>query len=136
MYIPKYIIYFLFFCIVTISCNINSKNTPPIDPNTMQQILMDMHVAEYYSQGLGAQQGTFVKNMDSLTVFYAAIFKKYEIDLEKLKEIMDWYQQNPILFDTIYLRSISHLDSIKQSINNPAIKATDTTKTDSTQANN
>lgn len=110
----KYLTSIIVVTILLLGCGNMNNDTPPIDPAKMKNILMDIHVAEYYSQGLGQQKGTFLKNMDSLTVFYKAIFEKHQIDLASFQQGMLWYQQHPVIFDTIYLQSISMLDSIKQ----------------------
>lgn len=91
----------LFFSFV--SCESNDSANAPIPPKAMQAILLDIHTAEYYSQGLGKHKGTYMKEYDSLARFYTSIFKHHNIDIEKFELAMDWYKKHPAVLDSIYI---------------------------------
>jgi len=86
------------------ACNNEATLTQaPIAPEKMQAILLDIHTAEYYSQGLGKQEGTFLKEHDSLAKFYTSILQHHQIDLAQFKTAFEWYTQHPVLLDSLYV---------------------------------
>ena len=109
-----------------ISCETQKKEQAPIPFEQMQSILLDMHIAEYKSQGTGAKEGTFLKDDDSLAYYYASIIDNYKLDTVVFREAIDWYMMQPVLFDSIYKGIVIQLeatiDTLKtqeEKLNNP-----------------
>lgn len=88
----------------------------PIAPEKMQAILLDIHTAEYYSQGLGKHDGTFLKEHDSLAQFYTTILQHHQIDLAQFKSALDWYTQHPLLLDSVYVNVKDAATAMQQDV--------------------
>lgn len=90
------------------------KESPPIPEEQMQEILLDMHLAETYSQGLGdSTVNRFQKNYDSLAGFYTSILKHHNLSFESFNEALEWYKERPDRIDTLYARVLGRLTEIK-----------------------
>ena len=69
----------------------------------MEQILYDINLAEAYStvarheQNLGG-----VKDLDTLSTFYKAIFEHHKITLQQYEQSMQWYKTHPVQLDSLY----------------------------------
>lgn len=97
------------------SCS-NSKPAPPIPLKEMQSIMMDLHLAEYYSQNLkkdSVREGRTEKNMDSLATFYNAVFDHHHITLEDYNKAFSWYASHPEMLDSIYSGMIATTSELK-----------------------
>lgn len=80
----------------------------------MQEILVDMHLAESYSQGLGdSTANRFQKNYDSLAGFYTSILKHHDLSFEDFNEALEWYKERPMRIDTLYGKVLNQLNEIK-----------------------
>lgn len=80
----------------------------------MAGILLDIHLAESYSQGLGdSMTNKFEKNYDTLPSFYTSILKHHDVSFEDFNEAMDWYKQRPVNIDTLYGKVINQLNELK-----------------------
>lgn len=89
-------------------------DNPPIPQKDMSAILLDMQIAETYSQGLGdSVTNKFEKNYDSLNGFYSSVLKKYKISFEDFEEAMDWYQSRPVLMDSLMKNTIELMAKTK-----------------------
>jgi hypothetical protein len=101
---------FFSFCL---SCQ-QAEEQPVIAPEKMQHILLDMHLAESYSMGIGdSVKHQFDRNYDSLTGFYVSILEHYEVDLPAFKQAMAWYQKYPAQMDSLYNQVINLLNELK-----------------------
>jgi len=95
------------------SCK-QAKEKPPVDERKMTQILLDIHLAESYSQGLGdSMKNKFEKNYDTLPSFYTSILKHHSVSFEDFNEAMEWYKQRPVDIDTLYSKVINELNELK-----------------------
>jgi len=72
---------------------------------TMEQVLLDMQLAEVYSAMAHPDSITVnVKDMDSLACFYTEILGHYGITQEAFVSSMKWYETHPEELDRIYTR--------------------------------
>lgn len=112
----KYILVWLSIIIISlISCDQHDKEPAPIDFEAMKNILIDMHVAEYKSQGAGDKEGTFLKHEDSLAYYYASIIKKHNLDTVVFRKAIDWYMMHPQIFDSMYQQIVVTLEQEQES---------------------
>ena len=105
--IPKFMRSFLILLsVITIlfSCKNNADfSGDHLSPKVMQKVLLDINVAESYSINVKDslhKGGT--KNMDSLAVYYGAIFAHYKITQEQFSQSLNWYKDHPDEMDTLY----------------------------------
>lgn len=108
----------------------SGKETPPIPAQTMERVLVDIHLAEIYSQGLGdSVKNRFEKNYDSLGGFYVSILKHYNLSFEEFNDALDWYRERPGTIDSLYARVLTRFNELKASkgiADGPGQPATDT----------
>lgn len=81
----------------------------------MQAILVDVQYAEAYSmltQKDSSKRGN-KKNIDSLSAFYAAIFKHHKVSSDDYFQSLDWYQEHPTELDSIYLKMIPEFTKLE-----------------------
>ncbi len=103
---------FLVLCSI-FSCK-QGQEKPPIPEAKMQEVLVDMHLAESYSQGLGdSSANRFQKNYDSLAGFYTSILKHHKLSFEEFNEALEWYKERPMLIDTLYGKVLTRLTEMK-----------------------
>ncbi|KAA5532279.1 DUF4296 domain-containing protein [Taibaiella lutea] len=89
-------------------------DNPPVAPEKMSKVLLDMQIAETYSLGLGdSVTNKFEKNYDSLSVFYRSVLKKYDISFEDFKDAMQWYEARPLKMDSLLSNVLNQLSEIK-----------------------
>jgi len=87
---------------------------PPVPEEKMQDILLDIHLAEAYSQGLGdSARNRFEKNYDSLASFYTSILKHHSLSFEAFNEALEWYKERPASIDTLYHKVLNRLNELK-----------------------
>jgi len=100
--------------IMAASCS-EEKEKPPVSLDKMQWLLLDIHLAESYSVGLypDSLKKKFDKNPDSLAVYYAAVFRHHHIDVDKFKEVMDWYKRHPEMLDSLYNRVLDKANEMQ-----------------------
>lgn len=90
------------------------KEEPPVPFDEMKALMLDIHLAETYSQGLGDTTGNkFDKNYDSLAVFYASIFKHHKLTFEEFNEALGWYRKRPSQMDSLYAGILEQLNTLK-----------------------
>jgi len=101
------------FAVTTTSC----KRLLPanhIPPKKMEQVLMDVSLAETYSTMTSDNQHTRgVKNSDSLSVYYKTIFAHYDITQNEFDESMQWYKAHPEELDTVYSHMIATIGKMQ-----------------------
>ncbi|RYZ26573.1 MAG: DUF4296 domain-containing protein [Sphingobacteriales bacterium] len=96
-----------------VSCK-QGQETPPVARDKMSRILLDMQLAEAYSQGLGNDpRNKFEKNADSLTGFYTSVLKHYNLSFEDFEEALTWYKERPPMLDSLYSSVLTQLIEIK-----------------------
>lgn len=87
---------------------------PPLPEEKMQQVLLDIHLAETYSLGLGdSTRNRFEKNYDSLAVFYRSILKHHGLTFEAFNDALSWYRERPEAIDSLYVKVINRLSELK-----------------------
>lgn len=90
------------------------KEKPPIPFQDMKALMLDIHLAETYSQGLGDTTGNkFDKNYDSLPVFYASVLKHHNLTFEEFNEALQWYRDRPMQMDSLYAGILDQLNTLK-----------------------
>lgn len=90
------------------------REKPPIPFREMKALMLDIHLAETYSQGLGDTTGNkFDKNYDSLPVFYASVLKHYNLSFEEFNEALEWYRERPMQMDSLYAGVLDQLNTLK-----------------------
>jgi hypothetical protein len=107
---------FLFIIAVSISGCREGQETPPVAREKMGAILLDLQLAETYSQGLGdSTKNRFEKNRDSLTGFYASVLKHHNLDFKEFEEAMTWYKHHPMILDSVYNNMLTLMVEMKAS---------------------
>lgn len=110
----KYFLLFILLFATTISCNQPDKDI--LSPDTMQQLILDVHFAEAYSTMVGdSAHKDRSKNMDSLIVYYKSILNHHHITEEQLIKSVTWYKRNPETLDSTYAAIIPKL-SVLESV--------------------
>jgi hypothetical protein len=95
------------------SCK-QGQETPLVSEEKMEKILVDIHLAETYSQGLGdSVTNKFEKNLDSLTGFYTSILKHYNLSFKEFNEALEWYKERPVTLDSLYGKVLTQLVELK-----------------------
>jgi hypothetical protein len=90
------------------------QEVPPVPEEKMGKILVDVHLAETYSQGLGdSAANKFEKNTDSLTGFYTSILKHYDLSFKEFNEALEWYKERPVILDSLYSKVLTQLIELK-----------------------
>lgn len=80
-----------------------SKDKPAIEPERMEKILTDLHIAEAYSTMVNdSLHHVRNKNFDSLAVYYNDIFAHHNVSKEEFMQSVTWYKLHPDDLDTIY----------------------------------
>ncbi len=94
---------FILYCCMTAvlvgSCNKMGSHLPP---KKMEQVLLDISIAESFSSFTKDRHFGGPKNQDSLAHYYAAIFQHHHITEQEFKESMAWYKNHPDEMDTVY----------------------------------
>jgi len=100
-------------CLFAISCG--KEESARLPAAQMQKILFDIHLAETYSMSLhkDSTKRNTERNLDSLAVFYASIFKHHKITQEEFEQSLDWYKQNPEELDSIYTNLIPEVSKLE-----------------------
>jgi hypothetical protein len=95
------------------SCK-QGQEKPPVPQDKMSSIILDLQLAETYSQGLGdSVKNRFEKNTDSLAVFYTSVLKHHKMSFEEFQEAFQWYKDRPMLLDSLYSHVLTRLVEIK-----------------------
>lgn len=91
-----------------------NKRKPPIEPHKMEQVLMDLHMAESFSTLFrnDSIQRAKERNTDSLAVFYRSVFKRHGLTLEEFDRGMSWYKEHPEELDSIYARLVPQITAM------------------------
>ena len=94
----------VFMLLLVLSCKKNGGDGGyHLPPKVMQQVLMDVNLAESYSTIVkDSVHRKGAKNFDSLSVYYKAILDHYKITEEQFSESYNWYRDHPEKLDTAY----------------------------------
>ena len=86
-----------------------------LPPAQMQQILMDVSLAESWSSMAAADSAHAgqQKAYDSLSVYYTEIFNHYRLRPEDFEASLRWYAANPQELDSIYARLLPELSRLE-----------------------
>lgn len=118
----------LFFLCSGLACA-QKETQAPIASEKMGKILLDIHLAEAYSIGLGdsSESGPkrFEKNYDSLKLYYATILAHHQLSLDEFYTSLNWYRDHPGIMDTLYLDMLEDLLAEKSARNIPDLEAGD-----------
>ena len=105
------------------ACSQPEQQSAVLDSEKMTGLLLDLHLAEAYSIGLGDtvenSPHRFDKNYDSLAVFYTSILAHHGTNLKQFKASLNWYRDRPGKMDTLYLNLIEALMAQKSERNIP-----------------
>src|SRR5579875_3304443 len=92
----------------------NPVSNDHLPPKEMGNILIDLHLAEVYSDY--AYKDTAkripVKNLDSLSVFYKDVFAHYHTTQQQFDNSLKWYKQHPEDLDSIYSNMVAELTNM------------------------
>lgn len=104
----------IFSLVCCLSACKQGQEVPPVPQEKMGKILVDIHLAEAYSQGLGdSVTNKFEKNTDSLTGFYTSILKHYALSFKEFNEALEWYKERPVILDSLYSKVLIQLIELK-----------------------
>lgn len=83
------------------SCNPKEASVLPMAQ--MEHILYDINLAEAYSTVARHQHNIAgVKDLDTLSTFYKAVFEHHHITLQQYQQSLQWYKEHPSQFDSLY----------------------------------
>ncbi len=118
---PRFALLAFTLLFTVVACK--KDNGDHLPPQKMEQVLMDMSIAETYSAMLhDNSHPPGSKNTDSLTSYYKDIFAHHHITREQFKNSLDWYKQHPDDLDTIYTNLSAKADKDLENENNKAKK--------------
>lgn len=89
------------------------RSEPPIPLDSLENILLDVHLAESYSIGLGDSAHRQDKNRDTLAFFYRSVLAHHQIDLQRFLSAMDWLKEHPDAADSLYKRMTERIGTLK-----------------------
>lgn len=92
----------LCFCIICIG--LACKQKPLLSHAQMANILLDMQLADSYSNfvGTNADKSTkLMRNKDSLNYYYSSVFEHHKINAKKFETAYNWYSHRPADLDSI-----------------------------------
>lgn len=91
------------FTLLLIASGCKNKNGGHLPRKVMQDVLMDISLAEGYSIMVkDSLHAAGSKNYDSLAVFYKEIFAHHHITQEEFEQSLDWYKENTSELDSVY----------------------------------
>jgi len=103
--------------LLSFSCSRPNENHLP--PQKMQQVLLDIHLAEGYSMTLhpDSNKRNIERNMDSLAVFYRSILKHHNVTQQGFLQSMDWYKRHPEELDSVYAEILPEMSKLEATYN-------------------
>lgn len=110
----KYSLVISFSFLNIIACQ--QDNKPPIDISTMSEIVSNVQFAENYAMLFVSDKNEIeerVKNIDTLSKYYAIIFQHYKITEDQYQSALKWYNAHPELFVEVIKKSSNSVASIK-----------------------
>ncbi len=117
----RFSLVFIVFTLTVVSCKKDDADHLP--PQKMEQVLMDISIAETYSTMLhDNSHPPGSKNTDSLTSYYKDIFAHHHITREQFKTSLAWYRAHPDDLDTVYTNLSAKADKSLEDENKKAKK--------------
>lgn len=99
--------------LLLLACEQKSEK-PPVTQETMERLVMDLHMAEVYSSiHKDSIYTVSIKNMDSLAAYQKDILHHYNITQEQFADIISWYKVNPQELDSIYAKVIPLMSELE-----------------------
>lgn len=118
MRLPVTIPSILFLVMAVFASSGCKQDKPPINPEQMSSLLLELHLAEAYAQQLAKENATIsYKNEDSLLVFNAEILKRQKISEADFRKSLNWYKSRPELLDSIYQNILSNIAILNAKYN-------------------
>ena len=93
------------------------QDKPPLSPEQMCKLLLELHLAEAYAQQLPNSAATNYKNADSLFMFNAEILKRQNVSEMDFRKSLNWYKSRPELLDSIYQTILSNIAILNSKYN-------------------
>lgn len=91
-----------------------TEPSPPLPPEKMKALLMDVHFAEAYSMMVtDSLHYLREKNRDSLAVFYNDVLAHHHLTKDEFLDIVDWYRRHPQQLDSVYANMISDMTRLE-----------------------
>ncbi len=88
-------------------CCKNKDTAYHLPPEKMQQIMLDINVAEVYSGMVkDSVHPRELKNPDSIAAFYKTIFTHHGVTLDQFNRSLAWYKARPDDMDSLYASMI------------------------------
>jgi len=98
---------FLCFMVLLAACT-NKKEQPPVPPEKVEQIVLDLELAAAYS--LLAPPG----NTDTAAAQYRTlVFRHHQTTEADFNEVMKWYVNHPAVLDSVYTHVKSKLEELE-----------------------
>ncbi|RYD53030.1 MAG: DUF4296 domain-containing protein [Sphingobacteriales bacterium] len=87
-------------------------DTPPLPEDQMAALLTDVHLAEVRATQIPDSLGEkyMGRNLDSLAVYYQAIFRHHQLDETRFRKALDWYLAHPAALDSAYKKAVVGMD--------------------------
>lgn len=103
----------LLFAALLFSCN-SMKEKPPIADDKMEQLLIDLQMAEVYSSiTRDSVNNVTTKNMDTLAAYHKDILKHHNLTQEQFHTIVTWYKDHSEKLDSIYTRVLPRMTELE-----------------------
>lgn len=105
---------FLLLLVMLASCNSldrkRQKEEPPIPISKMEDIVMDLHLAEVYSSiTRDSNHMVTIKNIDSLALYHRDVIAHHNLTLDQFNDITEWFKYHPVELDTVYSRIVPRM---------------------------
>lgn len=109
---------FLLLLVAVTSCNSQDskrqKEEPPIPISKMEDIVIDLHLAEVYSSiTRDSNHMVTIKNIDSLALYHRDVIAHHNLSLDQLNDITEWFKYHPEQLDTVYNRIIPRITEME-----------------------
>lgn len=105
----------VFCCLIffVASCK---QETPHLPKDKMQQVLLDVQMAEVYSSMLPKDTGLLAgaKETDSVAAFYQEVLQHHHVTAAELMQSLDWYRAHPAELDSVYSQAMKALDKAEK----------------------
>lgn len=110
---------FLLFIVLSMglyACKQDSQERH-IPPQKMQEILLDINIAEGYSIMVkDSLHNQGIKNDDSLALYYKDILAHHKVTPKEFSESMSWYLKNQDQLDTMYTNMIPVISKMQNEL--------------------
>lgn len=95
------------------SCD-SMKEKPPIADDKMEQLLIDLQMAEVYSSiTRDSVNNVTTKNIDTLAAYHRDILKHHNLTLDQFHNIVAWYKDHSEKLDSVYARALPRMTALE-----------------------